>query len=152
MECWLCLAKWFWAWNYTSRDRRLWGKLGTRQELEWQTHSQNRLSQPVLSFYAQQFFCLSKLRSCRSLKGLCSFVICERFRVSLYKWTALELESFLRWRIYELAENKKNWATSLKESETRESKRFPFSSHFTWPRRFRSIEKRMVSGSRRINN
>ena len=72
------------------------------------------------------FFCLSLFRSCGSLKGLCSFVICERFRVSLYEWTALELESFLRWRIYELVKIKKLSHKLEGISETHEKKH----SHF----------------------
>ena len=86
----------------------------------------------------------------RSQRTLFS-VICERCGVSLRMdrpWS--KLESFYTGELSSWWK-KKIWATSLNESEPHESKRFPFSSHFTWLRLFRSSEKQIPNGSGRIN-
>lgn len=131
-------------------NRRLWGKMGVLHELEWQTDSQNRSSLSVLSFFAKQFFCLSFFRPCDVLKGLCSLSFVTDMECH-YEWTGVRVGVVFTLENLRAGENKKNWATSLKESETRESKSFLFSSHFTSPRRFRSSEKQIANGNGRIN-
>ena len=49
-------------------------------------------------------------------------------------------------------ENKKTEPQAWRNIGDSRIKTFPFFSHFTWPRRFRSSEKRIVSGSRRIKS
>ena len=53
------------------------------------------------------FFALPSSVHATFSKNFVLLSICERCRVSLYKWTALELESLLRWRTYEPVKIKK---------------------------------------------
>ena len=87
-------------------DRRLWGKLGVLHELEWQADSQNRLSLSVLSFYANSSFASPSSDHATFSKDF-GLRHLWTMRSVTTNGQALELESFLRWKTYELVKRKK---------------------------------------------
>ena len=66
---------------------------------------------------------------------------------------ASELDFFYAgdWENLRAGENKKTLSHKLEGIGDSRIKTFPFSSHFTWLRRFRSSEKQIENGSGRIN-
>ena len=127
-----------------SRDRRLGGKLGALDELEWLTDSQIVFLFPYSPFMPNSSFAFPGSDHATFSKD---FDLCHllTMRSVTTNRQASELEFFLRWRLVEL------WATSLKELETRESKRFHFLliSHDCVA--FDLVKSEIENGSGRIN-
>ena len=132
-----------------SRDPKAWREVGGPWRIRMTNRFSNRFSFSVLSFYAKQFFCLSWFRLCDVLKGLWSLSFvndaechCESTGVGVGVFFTLETG-----RTYELVKIKNSEPQAWRNRRLA----FPFSSHFTWLRRFRSSDKQIENGSGRIN-
>ena len=123
---------------------KAWREVGGPWRIRMTNRFSNRFSFSVLSFYAKQFFCLSWFRSCDVLKGLWSLSFVNDAECH-YESTGVGVGVFFT------LETGRTLSHKLEGIGDSRIKTFPFSSHFTWLRRFRSSEKQIENGSGRIN-
>ena len=113
---------------------KAWREVGGPWRIRMTNRFSNRFSFSVLSFYAKQFFCLSWFRSCDVLKGLWSLSFVNDAECH-YESTGVGVGVFFT------LETGRTLSHKLEGIGDSRIKTFPFSSHFTWLRRFRSSEK-----------